>query len=405
VAVGRLVSTPEALRYDPYDPEVMRDPYPTYRRLRDEDPVHRIDAYGAWAITRLDDVWRCFSRPDIFSNAGGITGAQLLQRRMAPFAALGNLDPPVHTERRAAVKNCFTSRRANELRPRVEAICRERLVELREREQIDVVVDYGLHLSVTVVCQLLDIPVADRSQIIEWVRLIFYRGDGEPGLTTAGADAYEQIRLYCLEHARRRRLGGEGADGSLLDRYLAMSAVEDRPMSDDDLASHLREVVIGGSETNPKALAATVHRLAQQPDQRVQVVADPTLAGRAFAEGLRIDTPGQFMGRTMAADCELHGKHLRRGEVALLLIASANRDDREFEEPDRFDIHRAERRAVGFGSGTHFCIGRHVAALEGEVAIQQLLMECPRYEVDLESARRTTHEMVHGFTCLPVRVR
>jgi cytochrome P450 len=373
--------------------------------LRNEDPVHHLGAYDAWAITRMDEVWRCFARPDLFSNAGGITGAQVLQRRMAPFAALGNLDPPVHTERRAAVKGWFTTGRAKALQARMEAVCRSRLDELREREQFDAVVDYGLHLSVTIVCELLDIPVDDRSRLIEWVRQIFYRDESESGLTAAGADAYERIRQYCLDLARARRAAPDRSEQGLLDSYLAMRADGDALLSDDDVASHLREIVIGGSETNPKALAATIHRLATHPDQRAAVAEDPTRAGRAFAEGLRIDTPGQFMGRTVAADTELCGKRLRRGEVALLMIASANRDEREFDAPDTFDVLREPRRAVGFGSGAHFCMGRHVAALEGEVAIQQLLAASPRYEIDLRSARRTTHEMVHGFTSLPVSLR
>src|SRR5436190_617773 len=201
----------------------MCDPYPAYRRLRDEDPVHRIDAYQAWAVTRMDDVWMCFAQPEVYSNSGGITGAQLLQRRMGPYPA---------------------------------------------------VVDYGLHLSVSVVCELLAIPTSDRPMLTDWVRLIFYRPAAEAGLTDAGADAYEQILDYCAEHARSRHRDGARstrANPDLLDGYLAMNV-------GDDLASHLREVVIGGSETNPKVLAATIHRLAQHEAQRAQVAADPALA-------------------------------------------------------------------------------------------------------------------------------
>ena len=386
------------LKYDPYDDEVMRDPYPAYRRLRDEDPVHRIDAYRAWAVTRMDDVWACFAQPDVYSNSGGITGAQLLQRRMGAYPALGNLDPPVHTERRRAVQPWFGARPAQASRAWMHQHCRDRLAVLRERDAFDAVVDYGLHLSVSVVCELLAIPRSDRPLLTDWVRLIFYRPAAEAGLTEAGADAYTQILDYCAQHARARERarGCKTREPDLLDGYLAMHL-------GDDLASHLREVVIGGSETNPKVLAATIHRLANHDGQRAEVAADPALAAKAFNEGLRLDTPGQFMGRIILRDTELQGRRLAQGDVALLMIASANRDEREFDRPDAFDLHRPAGRAVGYGSGPHFCIGRHLAGLEGEVALLELVAADPHYEVDLAGATRAHHEMVHGFTALPVR--
>jgi cytochrome P450 len=384
------------VRYDPYDPEVMRDPYPVYRRLRDEDPVHRLENRAAWAVTRMEDVWRCFARTDLLSNAQGITGSQLLERRMGPYPALGNLDPPVHTERRGAVKAWFGARSARDMSDWIAECCRERLRELRERDSFDAVVDYGLHLSVSVVCELLDIPTTDRGRLTEWVRQIFYRPADEIGLTDAGADAYGAILEYCEAHAQRRS-AASAIDG-VLGAYLSAGL-------GDDLASHLREVVIGGSETNPKVLAATIHRLGGEPAQRARVVADPDLAGRAFQEALRIDTPGQFMGRTALCATELHGRRIAPGDVVLLVIASANRDEREFDDPDVFDIDRPARRAVGFGSGAHFCIGRHLATAEGETAVRELLAVAPEYEVVGSDATRAHHEMVHGFTRLPVRWR
>jgi cytochrome P450 len=364
--------------------------------LRDEDPVHRIDEYRAWAITRMEDVWACFAQPDVYSNSGGITGAQLLQRRMGPYPALGNLDPPVHTTRRRAVMPWFGARQAQAARTWMLDHCRARLEHLRERDSFDAVVDYGLHLSVSVVCELLGIPRRDRPMLTDWVRLIFYRTADEAGLTEAGADAYGQILDYCAEHARDRARQSSREPTDLLDGYLAMDL-------GDDLASHLREIVIGGSETNPKVLAAAIHRLACNPDQRAEVAADPTLAATAFHEALRIDTPGQFMGRTVLRDTELRGRRLARGDVALMMIASANRDEREFDDPDRFDVHRPVQRAVGYGSGPHFCIGRHLAGMEGEVAIEALLAADAEYSLDLAHATRAHHEMVHGFTALPVR--
>ena len=393
-----------ALRYDPYDPAVIVDPAPVYRRLRDEDPVHRlptVSPHGAavWAISRFDDVWRCFADPDSFSNAGGITGSQLLEGRIAPFAALGNLDDPLHRERRSAVKGHFTPARVGELRERCVTVCADALAPLREGGEIDLVVDLGLRLSGAVVADLLAIPAADESLVTAWVRDIFFRRPDEHGLSARGMAAYAELSRYCVGLATDARRGR--ANSPLLGAYIA-AATEGR-LSDDDLGSHLREIVIGGAETNPRALAATVRRLADAPDQRAEVVGDPTLAAAAFLEGVRIDTPGQFIGRTLGRDVELHGRTLSRGDVALLLIASANRDEREFAAPDDYDIHRTPRRALGFGHGAHFCVGRHVAVLESEVAIQQLLAIAPEFVVDAARSTRSHHEMVHGYTSLPVR--
>jgi cytochrome P450 len=314
---------------------------------------------------------------------------------MSAYPALGNLDPPVHTTRRRAVMPSFGARPAVAARRWMLDHCRDRLELLRERETFDAVVDYGLHLSVSVVCELLGIPPSDRPILTDWVRLIFYRPADEAGLTEAGADAYGQILDYCAAHARARATRSTHEPADLLDRYLAMDL-------GDELASHLREVVIGGSETNPKVLAAAIHRLAMHEHQRAEVAADPSLAAKAFHEALRIDTPGQFMGRTVLRDTELRGRRLEAGDVALLMIASANRDEREFEDPDRFDVHRPVQRAVGYGSGPHFCIGRHLASVEGEVALEALLAADAGYTLDLARATRARHEMVHGFTALPV---
>jgi cytochrome P450 len=389
------------VRYDPYDAEVMRDPHPVYRRLRDEDPVHRIEGYDAWAVSRMEDVWSCFARPEVLSNTGGITAAQLLQHRMAPYVALGNLDPPVHTGRRGAVKPWFSARQATEQRGVVQEVCRARLAELREAEGFDAVVDYGLHLSVTMVCELLAIPTSDRPLLTDWVRQIFYRTAEEAGLTAAGADAYEQILRYCAEHASARRRQPRGEE-DLLGRYLALDRGDGRALDEDEVASHLREMVIGGSETNPKVLAAALNRLWLDPAQRAEVAADRALVPKAFDEALRIDTPGQFMGRLAIDDVELGGRHIAKGDVVLLLVASANRDDREFAAPDTFDVHRPAHRTVGYGSGPHFCIGRNLAGVEGDVALHELLAVAPEHVVHVDRATRANHEMVHGFTSLPV---
>jgi cytochrome P450 len=389
----------DGMPYTPFDARVIADPHPTYRHLRDDDPVHEM-APSTWAITRFDDIWQCFSQPAVFSNSGGITGSQLLERRIGPFAALANLDATAHRVRRSAVKDHLTQAKAAELRAHCVKVCRAALEPLRDGQTIDATIDFGLQLSVAVVTELLGISADDRPTIGSWIRQIFYRRADEHGLSDRGVDAYAALSAYCVDLASQPVHRGRSG---IVDAFVDLADESGEPLVAEDLGSHLREVLIGGAETNPKALGATLARLAQHPDQRAEVTGRPELAVPAFLEAVRIDTPGQFIGRTLASDVELHGVTLRTGDVALLVIASGNRDGREFIDPDVFDIHRVGRRSLGFGHGVHFCIGRHVAVLESEIAVQQLLAVAPEYILDLAGATRSNHEMVHGFTSLPLR--
>jgi hypothetical protein len=162
--------------------------------------------------------------------------------------------------------------------------------------------------------------------------------------------------------------------------------------------------LIGGSETFPKVFANLARRLFEHPSQRAAVAADPSLAPDAMIEALRYDMPTQFLGRTVVRDIELHGEKLRAGDVVLFLYASANRDPREFRDPDNFDIARRPPRILSFGHGTHACLGIHTAKAEGRIALEELLRRDPEYEIDLAGAQRLRTEFVQGFSHLPVRL-
>jgi len=178
-----------------------------------------------------------------------------------------------------------------------------------------------------------------------------------------------------------------------------------RKLDDQVIASHMSLFLIGGSETFPKVFANLARRLFEHPSQRAAVAADPSLAPDAMIEALRFDMPTQFLGRTVIRDVELHGEKLRAGEVVLFLYASANRDPREFTNPDVFDIARRPPRILSFGHGTHACLGIHTAKAEGRIALQELLRRDPEYEIDLSGAERLRTEFVQGFARLPVRLR
>jgi hypothetical protein len=162
-------------------------------------------------------------------------------------------------------------------------------------------------------------------------------------------------------------------------------------------------LVIGGSETFPKTLATGVLRLWQHKDQRRALVADPSLIPGAYDEIVRFDMPTQFLGRTLRKDVILHGQRMRQGEAVIFLYASANHDEREFANPDAFDVRRRPARILSFGAGTHQCLGTHVARLEGKLTLETILARMPEYEVDLEHAVRLRTEFVQGYSSLPIR--
>jgi hypothetical protein len=199
---------------------------------------------------------------------------------------------------------------------------------------------------------------------------------------------------------KRRAEGTAGAHP--LDALIEFEQ-DGRRLDDAEIASHMSLLLIGGSETFPKVFANLARRLAEHPDQRARVTADLSLAPDAVVEALRYDMPTQLLGRSISRDVELHGEKLRAGEVIFFLYASANRDEREFDDPDTFDIARRPRRILSFGHGTHACLGQHVAKAEARIALEELLARAPEYAVDLAGAVRLRTEFVQGFSRLPVR--
>jgi cytochrome P450 len=233
------------------------------------------------------------------------------------------------------------------------------------------------------------------------VARFFHHDPAVGGMTPDGLAALEELTAYCLDAIRERRKNPQQGPEAL--NALVGFEYEGRGFSDEDAASHVTMLVIGGSETFPKTLATGVLRLAEFPDQRARLAADPTGIPAAYDEIVRFDMPTQFLCRTLKRDVTLHGQTLREGQGVMFLYPSANRDPREFENPDRFDVTRGPRRILSFGAGTHACLGTHVARLEGRITLETLLRRMPEWEVDLDGAERLRTEFVQGFARLPIR--
>ena len=389
--------------YNPFSEEVMADPYPVYRRLRDEAPVYRLANYDCWAVSRFEDVWNASLDAKSFSVKNGTTPSQLLTRVQPVTPMLNNMDPPDHTKLRAQLRPFFAPARIRELEPQIRTLFSDALDELVAKGGGDLVGEFGTRVATKVASTVAGIPVEDGEMLYRLVQRFFGHEEGVDGMSPDGIKAMMEMFEYFAALARRRRAEGTSTAHPL--DVLLEFELNGRPLDDQEIASHMSLLLIGGSETFPKVFANLARRLADHPSQRAAVAADPTLAPDAMTEALRYDMPTQFLGRTVVRDVELHGEKLRAGETLLFLYASANRDPREFSDPDTFDIARRPPRILSFGHGTHACLGIHTAKAEGRIALEELLRRDPEYEIDFARAARLRTEFVQGFAHLPVKLR
>ena len=387
--------------YDPFSAEVMRDPYPVYKRLRDEAPVYYLEEYDAWALSRFEDVWAASMDNKHFSTAQGTTSAHLLTKVQPVTPMLNNMDPPEHTQLRTAVRKHFSPQALRGLEPTIRELATACLDRALERGECDVMGDFASQISVKVACIVTGIPLEDGELMNSLVWRFFGRQPGLTGMTPDGLRAMEELFAYFTELSRSRRRRGSDADDIV--NLLNQIEIGGRKLDEPSIASHLSMFIIGGSETFPKVFANDILLLARHPDQRAQCARDASLIPNAFLEGLRYLMPTQFLCRVVTKELQIRGETLRPGQPVLFLYPAANRDEREFANPDVFDVHRSIPRLLSFGQGTHACIGIHVAKMEGKVCLEETLRRIPDYELQMDRSERLVTDFVQGFAKLPIR--
>lgn len=386
--------------YDPFDASIWDEPFEAFRRLRDEAPAHYVPEVDCWFLSRFEDVWKMEQDQRPLTSKFGTTTTHLLTRQTPTSPNLSSLDGAEHTPVRSYFNPHFKPGAVRALEPRVAELARQALDRALESGDADAV-ELGGFVSSRVVCAVLGLPLADADRILAWVNGYFERRPGQRGSTEAGIQAAKELAMYLFRLSKETR--GKGApEGSVL-HTLHTQPLGGEALDDMAVAVHLNMLVIGGTETFPKVFSAALHRLWQHPDQRRACAEDPSLVADAFHETLRIDMPTQMLGRTIARDLSLHGHTLRAGSGLMFLWGSANRDEREFPDPDRFDVRRRAPRILSFGHGQHMCLGAHVARLEGRVLLQEVLRRLPDYELDLDAGQRLHSEFFRGWAKLPIR--
>jgi cytochrome P450 len=396
------------------EPTLLADPYPLYRRLREQAPVLRTPA--GVLVTRWDDVLTALRDPRFTNVKGGSIQDRLELERAMPEQAerirqyqswsshlMSRHDPPAHTALRGLFNRAFTPRRIGALTGAIEASTRELLDRRREEGRLDVVQELAVPLPMRVISELLGIPPEDRHLVYEGSEaLAAILGLGY-GALPANWDTILRFRSYLLEQIERRR-SDPGED--LLSAVVVSEAAGEQPgeVSDETLAALVLHLLFAGHETTTNLIGNTVLELLRHPEQLALVRQDPEGPGRAVEETLRHDAPSQFTHRVIAAPVELGGQQLRPGELVKVVLASANRDPATHADADRFDPRRAEIRHVGFGHGIHFCIGASLARLEARVAVGAILARTEALEPAWDGLDYRTNPMLRGLRSLPVRL-
>jgi cytochrome P450 len=393
-----------SLIWDPFDVIVDEDPYPVWRRLRDEQPLYRNGEYDFWALSRYDDVASAHRDAATFSSAHG-TVLEIMQRDPIPGGSIIFMDPPKHDTLRALVSRAFTPRRVSGLEPRIRELCGELLDPFVGSGGFDFVADFSQQLPSLVISALLGVPRDEREEVRRHIDQVFHI---EPGVgmindTSFGAQIWLHEYLSGLL-AERRRAPRDDLLSALVQAEITDDAGQVRRLTDGEAVDFANLLVSAGTETVARLLGWAAVVLDAHPDQRAELAAAPGLAPAAVDELLRYEPPSPVQGRWTTRSVELHGTLVPEAAKVLLLTGAAGRDERAYADPDRFDIHRRVDQHVSFGLGIHFCIGAALARLEGRIGIEEALARFPRWEVDRDRAVLQHTSTVRGYSSVPVRV-
>ncbi|CQD24921.1 cytochrome P450 [Mycolicibacterium conceptionense] len=399
--------------YDPFDPDVMADPLPYYRILRDEYPVYYIDKWDTYALSRFDDIWDMLGVNDgtFVASEGTLPAANVLAHRndgpvpdppLHPMPFHANFDSPIYEDVRRCTSAQFRPRSAAKLAERIRALANERLDELLPRGAFDLTQDYGGIVAAAMVCEFVGLPVDLAPEVLATVNA---GSLAQPGEGVEVGNARPGYLSYLTPIIERRR--AEGPDGSvpIADALIEHRLPDGSALGDVEAAVQMLGVFIGGTETVPKITATGLWQLLRHPDQLAAVRADlDDNVPIVREEIIRHSAPAQWFARTVRRPYTVHGTTINPGQRVITLLASAARDEREYENPDDFVWNRRIERLLSFGHGQHFCLGVHVARLEITIMIQEFLKRVPDYRIDEAAASRPPSSFQWGWNNIPVEV-
>ncbi len=389
--------------FDPYDVDINADPYPTYAQLREEAPIYHNDRYGFWALSRHEDVQKALLNWQVFSS----TRSDILDIMRAgielPKGVVMFEDPPVHTAVRGLMSRVFTPRRMAQLEDEVREFCVRCLDPLVGSEGFDIIAELGSMLPMRVIGMLLGIPEQDQVAVRNKTDSNLRTKPGKPMVIleeeVANGDMFSDYIEWRATHP------SDDLMTMLLNAGFEDVTGETRTLTRQEVLTYTSVLAGAGNETTGRLIGWLAKVLAENPDQRREVVEDRGLVPGVIDETLRFEPTGHATARWVTEDVEYYGTTVPAGSPILLLLASANRDPRRFESPGRYDIHRTDVQHLTFGYGLHFCLGSHLARLEGRVALEELLNRWPEWDVDYSGIKLSPTSTVRGWERMPIIVR
>jgi cytochrome P450 len=373
--------------YDSSTAEFQHQIWDVYRTLRDAYPVYFDPAKDQYALSRFDDVWRAVNDADTFSSV--VAEADNFLPQMI------YMDPPRHARLRALVSRAFTPKRIAEIEPIVRATTNELLDRVADRGGCDLQHDYAAVLPSFVIARMIGVPDEHVDTFRSWTES-FLEIQGPRDYADALKNCY---MLFTDLLAERRRSPKDDLMSALL-----AAEVDSEQLTEEELLGFCFLLILAGNDTTSSLIGNGIVLLAASSEQRALLVHDPTLWAPAIEEMNRIESPVQALPRTTVRETTFHDTTIPVGSRVMLIWGAANHDDREFAEPERFDLTRAITRHLAFGHGVHFCLGANLARLEARVALESWHDRFPDYDLDGEP-RRITSVWARAFSRIPVRVR
>ena len=398
------VSATSDVYFDPYDVEINADPYPVFKRLREEAPLYYNATHDFYALSRFDDVNRGIVDHGTFSSAKGAIIELIKADFPIPSGVLIFEDPPVHDIHRKLLARMFTPRKIAVLEQKIRDYCAQSLDAVVGAGGFDFVADLGAVMPMKTISALIGIPEADQQAVRDHVTDQMKTEAGKPmkaaeeGLVSGDIFAdYIDWRV-------------DNPSDDIMTELLNVEFVDEtgttRRLTRDELLIYLNVVAGAGNDTTTRLIGWAGKVLAEHPDQRRQLVEDPTLITRAVEELVRFEPPAPHVARYVTRDVEYYGQTVPQGSVMMMIIGAANRDHRQFApDGDVFDINREVRGHLGFSVGAHYCLGSALARLEGRVALEEVLKRFPEWEVDMDDAVLSSTSTIRGWDSLPVSIR
>ncbi|OBG42662.1 cytochrome [Mycobacterium alsense] len=389
------------LYYDPFDVEIDDNPYPVWKRMREEAPLYYNEKYNFYALSRYDDVARELPNWETYRSGRGTTADILFNNVQVPPGILLFEDPPLHDLHRRLLSRVFTPRRMLAVESLVRNFCVRELDPLVGVGGFDFIADLGAMMPMRTIGYLLGIPEEDQAGIRDRNgAFIEMAADRKPG--EVDQKIFENAIVMFAEYIEWR--ANHPSDDLMTELLRAEIDEPDgtrRPLSRTEVLAYTAMIAGAGNETTARLIGFLGQLLSDHPDQRRELVDDPSLIPNAIEETLRYEPPSPVQGRYVARDAEHYGRVVPEGSFMLLLNGSANRDESHFPDPDRYDIHR-QGGHLSFGQGLHFCLGSALARMEARVAVEEVLKRWPEWEVDYANAQRAHTASVRGWARLPV---